>query len=163
MSSAATATPPLVTVTPSATAAKNRRTMEPTSKPHGKAFTPQDDLLIAKAFIATSEDPILGADRKSVTFFTSVLANYEVLHEEYNKCDGTSIANELESRDSPPSMKQHWHKINATCQKLHGIKAMNPMKSGENEKEYFCHILLIYKEHFGETSFAHIKAFEFLE
>ena len=31
-------------------------------------------------------------------------------------------------------LKQCWQKINAACQKLHGIKLTNPMKSGENKK-----------------------------
>ena len=55
-------------------------------------------------------------------------------------------------------MKQHWLKINATCQKLHGIKAIM-----NHKKEYFRRLLLMYKEWFREVSFVYIDAFEFLE
>jgi hypothetical protein len=53
----------------------------------GLGFTQGEDCMVAKAFIATSEDPIVGVSQKGAQFFAKMQANYVILCGQQEKLD----------------------------------------------------------------------------
>jgi len=98
----------------------------------GPGMTLTEDVKLCKAFIATSEDPIVGANMKDSGFKSKLNENYHVLLKEYNRAYGTTYA----KRTNVSSLHNRFKKISRLVLKLIGIEAaMGTIPSGDNDAE----------------------------
>jgi hypothetical protein len=80
-------------------AVDNAHNDEPTAKQakRGAGFSKMEDLLVSRAFIAASEDPILGTSQKGKDFKKTMHERYKLLLKEQQRMDQVKYSGSSES------------------------------------------------------------------
>jgi hypothetical protein len=153
-----------------ASAAVNRR---------GSSYTPIEDVLVCKAFIAASEDALIGASQKGQAFKVKMHAFYLTLSEKQAAFDRTMMAQvSAGTRQSlaeegvgpghylprtPGSVFDHFKvKISPEVSKFMGVIDTTPMDSGTNDEDHVNNCLSVYKARYGRD-FDYLKCYEYLK
>jgi len=99
------------------------------------SMTLTEDQELCKAFIATSEDPIVGANMRDAGFKAKLNDNYNTLIKEHNRTHGTSHS----KRNNVSSLHNRFKKLSRLVLKLIAIEdAMGEVPSGDNDAEIYC-------------------------
>lgn len=119
----------------------------------GREYIPYEDIVLSKAFVSATNNPIKGANQKDDVFMKDVCDRYNKLL--LAEANGESI---VLVRDVG-SVTSRWKKIiQFQMNKFikHYRKAFTPMKSGWNEEDYLNYACQLYKEQVGkECSVVH--------
>jgi hypothetical protein len=161
----------------------------PAPKLRGTQFTGQEDLMVAKAFIAASEDPIKGNYQKAHTFRNHMFDLYKALCIEHSRVDHdfltrTAVPIKLinKKKVSPeagqvkyvPGMNLYternadsvWRRfkdrIAKECMTMVALTYQSPLLSGENEADHKSRLLEEFAKKEGKV-FAFQKAYEYLK
>jgi hypothetical protein len=130
----------LATAAAEAASAKNYR---------GTGYSRTEDLLMSRAFIAASEDPIVGNAMKGTKFMAKMHSAYVVLLSEQEKFEASRLASlagnevsgtppEFYSRRKPESIYDRFKgTISPRVMKFLGIKKTLPRESGWNDENYY--------------------------
>jgi hypothetical protein len=141
-------------------------TVKTTSNNRQKNYTPVEDLLICKAYISASEDPIVGNKTTGALFQGKIGDKYQALADTYIQEE--KIKWKLAKRSSKDSAQSEFHpqefpirksknllvrfrKIAADVLKFMSIEKQNPATSGENREATQQRHLEIWKERKGTT------------
>ena len=130
----------------------NKDAPEGTKKGTGKRgprFKDEDDILLAKAYVAATTNPVAGCSQRQGTFFNEVFNNYENLR--------TAVPPEEQRPYKPQSklLDRYNRQLKFYMNKWipHYRSAINQRKSGENDKDVIKRALESYydehREHFG--------------
>jgi hypothetical protein len=127
----------------------------------GKAFTSVEDLLICKAFISVSEDPIKGANQGGGEFKGEVHKKYLILIAEKCCVDAAGYQNRPDQDKaappsvypprSPDSLFNRFKKIAASVMKMMSVVANTPMTSGANAEDYLQECAITYEQRYVTT------------
>ena len=124
------------------------------------SLTKKEDLLICKAFILTSEDPILGTlqkgkqfqDAMSTTYHKLIKIQFEEESQHYNKLPEKSKAFYPAlvpyQEQSTKSLFTRFKKILTIVMKFMGIESATSMKSGQNTEDYYEACKTIFKQRY---------------
>ena len=126
----------------------------------GLSFTKKEDLLICKAFISTSEDPILGTSQKGKQFQDAMSATYHKLtkiqfeeeSQHYNKLPEKlkafyPVPVPYQER-STKSLFTRFKKISTIVMKFMGIESVTLMESGQNSEDYYKACKTIFEQRY---------------
>lgn len=100
------------------------------SKKKGPNFKPTEDTELCKAFVAASEDAVVGTNQKGDVFQKKIWHKYCQLIKNYNQNYKAS----LEYR-TPKSCFNRFKRLSKLALKMIGIKNVQPKKSGDNGEE----------------------------
>ena len=117
----------------------------------GKAWFPEADLHLAHAWVAASDDPIVGNYQDGKTFWQSVQAAYSKL----------SATNEERSKQG---LQGRWADINKKVTKFNGtyLQLKKVQRSGYNEEKYVEDALALFLEEEGER-FTFLSCWQYLK
>jgi hypothetical protein len=108
-----------------------------------KNFSEEEDVLICKAYVRVSEDPVKGANQKSDVFWKAVYSNYNELklsqEEEIPERNSQAIKNRFQRH-----IQKHANLYNGYYKQL---KDKNP--SGWKEDDYLCNTVIKFNEEEG--------------
>jgi len=100
----------------------------------GPNMTLLEDIELAKAFVATSEDSIVGSNQKSTDFKAKMLSNHNVLIAKHNK----NYTKQHVQRNNKNSLCARFKHLSRLTLKMLGIEeTMGEPPSGDNDREKF--------------------------
>jgi hypothetical protein len=159
----------------------------PAPKIRGTQFTGQEDLMVAKAFIAASEDPIKGNYQKAHTFRTHMFDLYKALCIEYSRVDHDFLTrtavptkpltkkkvvpeaskyvpgmNLCQERNAESVWRRFKDRIAKDCMAMVALTYQSPLLSGENEADHKARLLEEFAKKEGKA-FAFQKAYDYLK
>ena len=116
----------------------------------GAGFTVVEDLVVCKAFIAASEDPIKGTSQKGNTFVATMYSSYLVLIQEQearDRADYARTSTVIREEQLPPQVysrrnglsifKRFKLNISPRVMKFIAIEKVTKMESGWDEEMYY--------------------------
>ena len=121
-----------------------------TKKRRGTTYTAKEYLLVAKAYMAMSENAITGSDQKGSSFWDSVETHYNALVAQTNKLWEQMDGWEDLIPRTKESIRKSWRtKLAPAVQKFAGICDTNEPKSGELKDDklmnmYYVRMMEIY-------------------
>lgn len=145
--------------------------LKPFGSRRGQGFSQIEDVLVCKAFIAASEDPIKGARQTQKDFQESIAAKYAELIEEQKKLDSFENPPEVEPiypKRSGGSLHQRYLKtISPNVIKFMSIlqttaSGAHKHKSGEDEDIYLARMCQLFEERLGKP-FLFLECYKFLQ
>ena len=130
----------------------------------GKDYSCAELLLLSRAFIAASENSVVGTSQKGETFWVEVEMKYAIFKKEHEVYKRTKAQIEAHNqlvldKDDPSveiaavvlpthnqsSLQQKWSKYVQPCTvKFIGLTNNHPLKSGEDEEHYHTHMNGLY-------------------
>lgn len=126
-----------------------------------KGYTKIEDLLVSKAWVATSEDPIAGANQKGHVFKHTMILNYNVCLDEQKQVDrnlysrastatreGTTANKVYPERNAQSIYTRFKDIISHRVSKFIGIEMTTDMASGENKEDYYNRCNLIFMKRY---------------
>jgi hypothetical protein len=159
----------------------------PAPKIRGTQFTGQEDLMVAKAFIAASEDPIKGNYQKAHTFRTHMFDQYKALCIEYSRVDHDFLTrtavptkpltkkkvvpeaakyvpgmNLFQEQNAELVWRRFKDRIAKDCMVMVALTYQSPLLSGENEADHKARLLEEFAKKEGKA-FAFQKAYDYLK
>jgi hypothetical protein len=155
--------------------------------PRGLSFTPKEDLMIAQAYCAASEDSIRGDYQKANNIKEKMRCNYTELCIEYTKINHASLThssvnnrftnkqlktapvaaykpgdNMFALRTADSIWKRFKTKIGRDCMAMSGVAASNLRLSGENDEQYWEQLVSEFENREG-VKFKFPKIYEYLK
>jgi hypothetical protein len=125
-------------------------------KTRGPGYSPTEDVVICQAWIAASENPLVGCSQKLSTFVS-------VMHEAYltfivaaERQKGT------QPRRSPTAIHTRFKEIMRMCTKLHGVIKTTTIQSGMTDEDHFRFCLDLYKDRFNESVYDMQEPYKYL-
>ena len=151
---------------------------DPVAVKRGPGFTSLEDLMVCKAFIAASEDPIIGASQKGKAFKMKMHAMYMAIAEKQAAYDRMMMAqlsagtraNVSASGVGPGVYHPRTHdsvyarfkdKISPDTSKFLGVVETTPKASGTTDQDFFAECIEIFKERYGRA-FDFVSCYEYL-
>lgn len=140
----------------------------------GPAFTAFEDLLICKAFIASSEDPTVGAYQKGSTFQLAMHRIYCQFLDDHEKISSSlfeavpSSTSQLPATFNRRTAKSIYDRfknvISPRVMKFIAITEVTPRESGKNDHDFFeqCKLLFSQQTTYGDFE-PFRKCYEYLE
>jgi hypothetical protein len=108
-----------------------------TAGKRGPVYTAIEELMVCKAFIATSEDAIVGTSQKGKHFKNKMFNIYDLFLTEQEKRDNSrlssrsvAVVSHVYDRRSPDAIYDRWKLVSHKCSKLHGCENTTVMESG---------------------------------
>jgi hypothetical protein len=141
------------------------------TKSRGPNFSAIEDILICKAYIASSEDPIVGNKSGLAEFGVKFAENYRVLLLAHIDRERLLSKNKGEAPDETkfcfakrngPGLWRRYKLISHDCLKFYGIEKMNEAKSGENLEMVHERHMEIWKMRNNGKSFRYWPCAEYL-
>jgi hypothetical protein len=155
--------------------------------PRGLSFTPEEDLMIAQAYCAASEDSIRGDYQKADDIKEKMRVNYTELCIEYTKINHASLThsavnnrrtnkqlktapvapykpgdNMFVLRTADSIWKRFKTKIGRDCMAMSGVAASHPRLSGENDDQYWERLVTEFENREG-VKFKFPKIYDYLK
>jgi hypothetical protein len=142
----------------------------------GPGFSTVENLLICKAFISASEDPIVGRSQKGKVFKSKMFAQYNKLVEIQSVYDRTMMANSSSAtrqvyvaatgnaggsglypiRKENSVFERFTKKIAPEVSKFMGVLETTPKDSGTTDEDHYITCLTVFQQRYGH-------AFEFAD
>ena len=87
----------------------------------GKSWNRKEELALVRAWIRTSENPLVGTDEKAVVFWKAALENFVSLATDYRVDVESEAAQGRWKHRNWRSLQSHFGTISAACQKFQGV------------------------------------------
>ncbi len=114
--------------------------------PKTSKFSANEDIWLTRAWVRASQDPVIGTQQTSDTFWSRIFEYWKVLHNQ--EAPGVAIS---DSR-TPTSLNTRWRRhISADCKQMDAIRKRNPIASGENDERYLARCLSLYRDEHGKV------------
>ena len=152
---------------------------EPAPVKRGPGFTSLEDLMVCKAFIAASEDPIIGASQKGKAFKAKMHAMYVAIVDKQAAYDRMMMAQlsagtranvatggvgpgVYHPRTQESLYARFKDKISPDVSKFLGVMDTTPKGSGTTEQDFIQECLDVFKERYGRP-FDFVSCYEYLQ
>lgn len=127
----------------------------PAQQARTRNFTAEEDLLLCKAYINVSQDPIKGNDQKANTFWDAVTASFKSMLKKYS------------ARASDPRLQQSlWNRFKRRIQKdviaFNAIRKSLQVQSGESDEDFTNRAKVRFSEKYHGRAFQFFHCLEVL-
>ena len=156
----------------------NLNDASPIFEKRGPGFTMTEDVIVCKAFISTSEDPIAGRAQKGKVFKNKMFIVFNLMMSNQATYEKTMLSNASSStkqtfltagsggvypkRKEDSIFERFTKKNSPEVSKFMGILETTDMESGENEEDHKNNCLNLYLQRYGKT-FDFTECYEYLK
>lgn len=153
-------------------------------KKKGRHFSPEEDLLVARAFVSASTDGLISTNRSKQMFIAEMQKNYKTLVAEAKRAQKAKLRKALLERENDDSdsevavagvskvypdrdgtsiYNRFMNTLSPRCQKWKGLEAQFPAKSGEDYHKWQARLMPKYYELFNHSFERFQSVKEYLE
>ena len=118
---------------------------------------PNEDVIICQAWIAASEDPIIGTGQKITTFQNAMYEAYLTFLANNDSQKGVSLPCRTLN-----AMYNCFQAVAKKCTLLHGVFGSTSPRSGMTSDDHFRFCLEVYKDRHGQSADDIVDAYKYL-
>jgi hypothetical protein len=126
-------------------------------KGRGTSYSKDEDLLVCKSFISTSESSLNGTSQKGKVFRESIYECYLTMLSKLDHQTGKT-----HDQRSPKAVYNRWLTIAKHCTKILNVKRHTPPRSGQNDDDYENLIIDHCKHRYSFNAKEYIDCFKYL-